>query len=59
MIVVQITNNNQLPRWIFEPLPNETVEQAAARIEAKYPGKPITVYMLKGRAFIQHPEAVE
>lgn len=59
MIVVQITNNNQLPRWIFEPLPNETVEQAAARIEAKYPGKPITVYMLKGRAFIAHPEAVE
>lgn len=54
---VPIASSKQLPRWIFEPRPGETIEQAAARIAALYPGKPVTVYVLAGRAFIQHPES--
>lgn len=34
--VIPITNAKQLPTWLYEPRPDETLEQAVARIREKY-----------------------
>lgn len=58
MTIIKITSASQLPRWLLEPLPGETPEQAAARIRAKFGAEP-KAYQLGSRVFFEHPRAAQ
>ena len=56
MTIIKITSASQLPRWLLEPLPGETPEQAAARIRNTYGVEP-RAYQLGKHVFFEHPKA--